>query len=462
MLRRPSPPGPRGRLLGGHIHEFSNLLDFLPRCAREFGDIASFRFGPRRLVLVNHPNLIEQILVTDARHYRKHAGQRLVRALLGDGLVTSEGETWLRQRRLAQPPFLKNRVDAFAPVMTDQIHRHIADWHAGQKLDLHAEMVALAGRIAMATLFGAASELDLRTFNDAIKAVAEGVESRFRRLVNLPDWMPTAENRRLNRALSELNGVAYRLIRGGRGRSTGTDLLSLLGNARHENGSAMPDAQLRDEMVTMFMAGTDTTGLTLTWAWHLLAGHPDAEERLLAEWQTVLRKRTPSAADVPKMPFTECVILETMRIRPPVYVIGREAAEPVELGGYRLRRGSIVLLSQWVTHRDPRWFDEPDQFRPERWENGFVNRIPKYAYFPFGGGPRLCLGNAFALLEATLCLATIGPRFRFAPNPGHPVEPAPSTSLRPKQGMPVTLESRTTAPSSPEINARPGECRALR
>jgi cytochrome P450 len=212
--------------------------------------------------------------------------------------------------------------------------------------------------------------------------------------------------------------------------------------SRHEDGSAMPDRQLRDEMITMFMAGTDTTALTLTWAWHLLADHPNAEERLAAEWQTVLGGREPTAEDLPRLPFTECVIQETMRLRPPVYVIGREAATPVELGGYRLRRGTTVLLSQWITHRDSRWFDHPDEFRPERWENGLILRIPKYAFFPFGGGARLCLGNSFALLEATLCLAAIGQRFRFRPVPGHPVEPAPSTSLRPKAGVWVVVEPR--------------------
>jgi cytochrome P450 len=437
-----SPPGPRGRLLGGHLHEFPNLLDFLPRCAREFGDFAAFRFGPRRVVLVNHPDLIEQVLVSDARFFRKHNGPRLVRALLGNGLVSSEDDTWLRQRRLAQPPFLKNRVTAFAPVVTDQAHRHIAGWRPGQEVDLHAEMVDLAGRISLAAFFGTTSDADHRTFNGAIKIVAEGVESRFRRPIRLPDWVPTPEHRRLRRALASLNDVAYRLIDAGRDRPTGTDLLSRMCRARHEDGSAMPDRQLRDEMVTMFLAGTDTTGLTLTWAWHLLAGHPANEDRLVAEWRTVLRGQPPTADDIPRLPFTERVLLETMRLRPPVYAIGREAIVPVELGGYRLRRGTMVLLSQWVTHRDPRWFDDPDEFRPARWEDGLITQIPKYAYFPFGGGPRICLGNSFALMEATLCLATIGQAFRFIPVPGHPVEPAPSTSLRPKHGVRVTLAPR--------------------
>jgi cytochrome P450 len=437
-----TPPGPRGRLLGGHLHEFPNLLDFLPRCAREFGDVVAFRFGPRRVVLVNHPDLIEQVLVNDARLFRKHNGPPLVRALLGNGLVSSEDDVWLQQRRLAQPPFLKHRVASFAPLVTDHARRHIADWLPGQEIDLHAEMVTLAGRIALAAFFGTTSDADRRTFNGAIKVVAEGVENRFRRPIRLPDWVPTPEHRRLRRALSALNSVAYRLIESGRERPASTDMLSRLCQARHEDGSAMPDRQLRDEMVTMFLAGTDTTGLTLTWAWHLLAGNAADEDRLVGEWRNVLGGRPPTADDLPRLPFTECVLMEAMRLRPPVYAIGRESTSPVELGGFRFRRGTMVLLSQWVTHRDPRWFDDPDEFRPARWENGLINRIPKYAYFPFGGGPRICLGNAFALMEATLCLATIGQAFRFFPVAGHPVVPAPSTSLRPKHGVRVTLARR--------------------
>jgi cytochrome P450 len=442
MPRPAAPPGPRGRLLGGHIHEFNNFLAFLPRCARDFGDVVSFRFGPRRIVLVNHPDLIERVLVMDARNYRKHTGQRLVRALLGDGLVTGEGDAWLRQRRLAQPPFLKHRVAAYAPVMTGQAERHVADWRPGQERDLYGEMAALAGKVAMATLFGSDADADRRAFAAALGVITGVVEARFRRLVRLPDWVPTPENRRLRRALRALDAVVYRLVRAARDRPPGTDLLSVLTHARAEDGSAMSDRQLRDETVTLFLAGSETTALALTWAWHLLAGHPAVEERLAAEWRAVLGGRTPTADDVPHLPFTECVVMETLRLRPPVYVIGREAAGPVELGGYRLRRGATVLLSQWVTHRDPRWFVDPDAFRPDRWENGFAGRIPKYAFFPFGGGPRLCLGNAFAMLEAVLLLATVGRRFRFQPVPGQIVEPAPSTTLRPRDGVPVVLASR--------------------
>jgi cytochrome P450 len=441
MPRAALPPGPPGRLLGGHIHEFGNFLAFLPRCAA-FGDISCFRFGPRRIVLVNHPDLIERVLVLDARLYRKHTGQRLIQTLLGDGLVTSEGDFWLRQRRLAQPPFLKQRVAVYAPVIIGEAERHIADWRPGEVRDLHAEMAALAGKVAMTVLFGTQPDADRHALSAAMAEVTEIVEARFRRLVHLPGWVPTAENRRLRQALADLDAVVFRIVRAGRGRSPGADLLSVLLHARAEDGSAMTERQLRDEIVTLYFAAADTSALILTWAWHLLAVHPGAEDRLAAEWRAVLGGRPPTAEDAPHLPFTEWVVLETLRQRPPVYVIGREAAEPVELGGYALRRGQTVLMSQWVTHRDARWFADPEAFRPERWQNGLAARLPKYAFYPFGGGPRLCLGNAFALLEAALLLATIGQRFRFSLAPGHQVEPTPSTTLRPRAGVWAVLAAR--------------------
>jgi cytochrome P450 len=212
--------------------------------------------------------------------------------------------------------------------------------------------------------------------------------------------------------------------------------------AQDEDGSRMTDRQLRDETMTLFLAGHETTALTLTWSWYLLAQHPEANERLAAEWRDVLGDRPPTVDDVPRLRFTECVALEAMRLLPPVYILGREATAPCELGGYHVRRGMTVLMSQWVTQRDPRWFDAPDEFRPERWQDGLINRLPKYAYFPFGGGPRVCIGNTFAMLEAVLLLAAVGRRYRFRLVPGHPVEPWPSITLRPRYGLKAVLESR--------------------
>jgi cytochrome P450 len=437
------PPGPPGRLLSGHIAEFHHFLDFLPRCARAYGDVVTFRFGPRRIFLLNHPDLIERVLVTDARHYRKHQGLQLFKVLLGNGLVTSEGDFWLRQRRLAQPAFLRQRVHAYGPIMVELTERHLAGWADGQERDLHVEMEELTGKIALKTLFDLEAEVDRHAFNAAHHQILRIIDARFRRLLRLPDWLPTPENLRLRRALKHLDAVLYRFVQLGRSRPhPGTDLLSVLLLAQDEDGSRMTDKQLRDETMTLFLAGHETTALTLTWSWYLLAQHPEAEERLAAEWRDVLGGRPPAVDDVPRLRFTECVVLEAMRLLPPVYVIGREAIDAVELGGYRARPGTTVLMSQWVTHRDPRWFDEPEKFRPERWEDGLLNRLPKYAYYPFGGGPRVCIGNTFALLEAVLLLAAIGRRFRGRLVPGHPVEPWPSITLRPRYGLKAVLEAR--------------------
>jgi cytochrome P450 len=443
MPRTARPPGPKGRLLSGHIHEFHNFLEFLPRCAREFGDIVTFRFGPRRVYLLNHPDLIEQVLVTDARHFHKHQGLQLFKVLLGNGLVTSEGDFWLRQRRLAQPAFLKHRVAGYGPVMVAMTERHLAGWRPGQERDLHTEMEELTGKIALKALFDLEADVDRHAFNTAHTAILRIIDARFRRLLRPPDWLPTPENVRLRRHLRHLDAVLSRFVQQGRERPTpGTDLLSVLLHARDDDGSRMTDRQLRDEAMTLFLAGHETTALVLTWTWYLLAHHPAAEERLAAEWDAVLGERPTTPDDVPRLPFTECVVLESMRLRPPVYVLGREATAPVELGGYRFGRGATVLMSQWVTHRDPRWFDDPEAFRPERWADGLIHRIPKYAYYPFGGGPRVCIGNTFAMLEAVLLLAAIGRRFRFRLVPGHLVEPWPSITLRPRYGLRAVLAPR--------------------
>ncbi len=437
------PPGPKGRLLSGHISEFHNFLDFLPRCAREYGDVVTFRFGPRRIFLVNHPDLIERVLVTDARNYQKHQGLRLFKVLLGNGLVTSEGDFWLRQRRIAQPAFLRQRINGYGPVMVEMTERHVADWRPGQERDLHVEMEELTGKIALKTLFDLEAEVDRLAFNAAHTAILRIIDDRFRRLLRLPDWLPTPENLRLRRHLRHLDAVLHRFVQKGRERATpGTDLLSVLLHAQHEDGSRMTDRQLRDETMTLFLAGHETTALVLTWSWYLLAQNPDVEARLAAEWRDVLGGRPPAVDDVPRLRFTEWVVLESMRLLPPVYVLGREATAPTELGGYPLRRGTTVLMSQWVTHRDPRWFDEPEKFRPERWDNDLIHRIPKYAYYPFGGGPRVCIGNTFAMLEAVLLLAAVGRRYRFRLATGHPVEPWPSITLRPRYGLRAVLEPR--------------------
>ena len=401
------------------------------------------RLGPRRTLLVSDSELIEQVLVTDAKNYIKHFGARMYSPLLGNGLVTSEGDFWLRQRRLAQPAFLKNRLPRYAPAMTELTEQMMKGWQPGQQIDVSAEMWRLTGSIALRTLFGASAIRDQDAYHAAHHTALAIIHGRFRRLIQWPDWVPLPSNRRLKRALTQLDAFIYDFIRQGRARTEpGDDLLSMLLRAQDEDGSRMTDIQLRDEAMTLFLAGHETTALTLSWTWYLLARHPEVEAKLVAEWQTVLGGRMPVADDVPRLTYTEHVITEAMRVYPPVYLIGREPVIDVELGGYRIRKGTTLFFSQWVNHRDPKYFADPEAFLPERWSDGLAKRIPKYAYYPFGGGPRVCIGNLFAMMESVLLLTAIGRAWRFTLEPHYQAEPWPTITLRPLNGLPAVLTPR--------------------
>jgi cytochrome P450 len=443
-LAKRRPPGPKGRLLTGSLNDFMALrLDFLSGCAQKYGDVCSFRFGPRRIFLVNHPDLIEQVLVTDARHYIKHFGARLYTPVLGNGLVLSEGDFWLRQRRLAQPAFARKRLLGYGAEMVRQAETLLAKWTEGMPVNVHEEMSEVTSAIALKTLFNLDADRDRKAFTGALRGVFDLLSARFRNLIQPPDWLPTPRNLKLRKAIRELDTVVDGFIRAGRARKEpGDDLLSMLIHAQDEDGSRMTDRQLRDETMTLYLAGHETTALTLSWTWFLLAQHPEVEEKLVAEWNAVLNGRSPTVDDLPKLVYTEHVITEAMRVYPPVYLIGREALTDLELGDFPVPRGTTVFLSQWVTHRDPRFYDDPTAFRPERWEGGLAARLPKYAYYPFGGGPRVCIGNGFAMIEAVLLLATIGPRYRFTLAPEPPVTIWPSITLLPAHGIPAVLKKR--------------------
>ena len=438
------PPGPKGTLIGGSLHEFtSRRLDFFLDVAREYGDLASFRFGPRRVFLASHPDLIEQVLVTDARHYIKHFGARMYSPVLGNGLVTSEGDFWLRQRRLAQPAFLKNRVLTYAPVMGELTRKMLANWRTGLEVDVHYQFSSLTSAIALKTLFGLDDQDDRESFVGSLRTAFDLMSARFRTLLRFPYWVPTPANRKLKRAITKLNAVVDGFIAAGRSRKEpGDDLLSRLIHAQDDDGSRMTDRQLRDEAMTLYLAGHETTALTLTWSWYLLSQHPRVEEKLVAEWSRVLGGRTPTPDDLPNLPYTDAVITEAMRVYPPVYLIGREATCDLELGGYRIKKGHTVFMSQWVSHRDPRYFPDPEEFRPERWLDGLAKRLPKYAYYPFGGGPRVCIGNTFALMEAAVILAAVGQRYRFTVQPDAIIDVNPQITLLPRFGIPATLAMR--------------------
>ncbi len=438
------PPGPAGKLLSGSLQSFSSdRLGFLLNMAKDYGPLASFRVGPRRIFLASRPDLIEQVLVTDSKGYIKHFGTRAFKPLLGNGLVTSEGAFWQRQRKLVQPFFLNTRVPTYASIMAELTEEMLESWRPGKSVQIDCEFEALTSKIALKTLFSLDDPGDRQRFGDTLKLALDIMTERLFRFVKFPLWVPTPETLRLKKALAELDRTAHALIAAGRARGrTGDDLLARLVCAQPEDGSRMSDQELRDETMTLFLAGYETTALTLAWTWYLLARHKRVEEKLATEWQSVLSGRTPSAEDITNLPYTAAVIAESMRLFPPAYIIGREATTDLELGGYHVKPGYSVLMSQWVSHRDPKYFADPEAFIPERWENGLAKRLPKFAYYPFGGGKRICVGQSFALTEAMIVLPSVGQRYRFNLHPEAEIKVKPQITLMPANGIPTVLEPR--------------------
>jgi cytochrome P450 len=394
--------------------------------------------------LASGHDLIEQVLVTDAKHYIKHFGARAFKPVLGNGLVTSEGAFWHRQRKLVQPAFLNARVRSYVPIMVELTNQMLSSWTSGKRVQIDFEFEALTSKIALKTLFDLDDHGDRERFDGVLKLAFDLMNARLRRTIKLPLWVPTPANLRLQRAVAELDQTVQGFIAAGRSRQQhGNDLLSRLLLARYEDGKPMNDRQLRDEAMTLYLAGHETTALTLAWSWYLLSQHRNVEETLVSEWKRVLKGATPTAQHLQRLPYTAAVIAESMRLFPPVYVIGREATTELELGGYRVKPGYTVLMSQWVNHRDPKYFPDPEDFRPERWQDGLAKRLPKFAYYPFGGGQRICVGSTFALIEATIVLAAVGQHYRFTVDPDAVIDVKPQITLLPANGIPAILERRS-------------------
>lgn len=440
-----SPPVAPGRLpLIGHFATWvRDPFAFLTR-ARRAGDVVEIEFPGFRAILLHDPALIEQVLVTDAKHYSKDRFALELKRVLGEGLLTSEGEFWLRQRRLAQPAFHKERIAGYASTMVSTTRDELARFVDGETRDIHADLMRLTLDIVGKTLFGA----DVTGRAEEIGVALEAVMNRFADPVAVAvphyDKLPTALNRNFREAVQNLDRMMRGLVRSHREGKTGDgkDLLSMLLAARDEEGHGMDETQLRDETITLLLAGHETTAIALSWAFVLLARHPDVRARLEAELDRVLGDRDPELRDLPELPFADAVIREAMRLYPPAWSIGREALMDTSIGGFAVPKGSQVWIAQWTVHRDPRWFSRPDVFNPARWLDGLQKRIPKYAYFPFGGGPRLCIGHSFATMEAVLVLATIARRFRVELAPDANLAWMPAITLRPKHGVRARLLAR--------------------
>lgn len=439
------PPGPKGQLILGVMNEFNrDSLGFITRC-RDYGDVVRMRFLYVTAYFLYNPTDIEYVLSTNSKNFIKSMSLRsnFFHRLLGNGLLTSEGDFWRRQRRLAQPAFHRQRIGAYGEVMVEYTTRQMSSWQNVEVRDIHREMMRLTLEIVVKTLFNAEVSKDADKVAHVLEKIVQPFASQATLKWILDNRLPTPAHSRFNEAAREIDEIVYRII--AERRASGSDegdLLSMLLAAHDEDGSQMTDRQLRDEVMTIFLAGHETVALTLSWAWYLLAKNPDAEERFHEEIDRVLNGRLPTVADIPNLKYTEMIAKESMRLYPPAYGLGREAIEDCEIGGYRVPRKSQVFMFSWAMHRDPRYFDDPESFRPERWTEEFSAGLPKYAYFPFGGGPRICVGNYFAMMETVLLLATIGQRFKLSLDPEHTVDLMPAMSLRPKDGIKVVVGAR--------------------
>ncbi|HMD08307.1 MAG TPA: cytochrome P450 [Candidatus Acidoferrum sp.] len=439
------PPGPSTGLKRWSLGPLNNgdPLKYFTGLMREYGDLVSLRVLNFRILLLNHPDHIEDVLVNHPRKFIKGRVLQANKRVFGRGLLTSEGDFWLRQRRLVQPAFHRARIAGYASRMVEYTERLLDEWQDGEERDLHKEMMRLTLQIVGKTLFDADVERDAKEVGKSLELLLE-LGANFRRTIFIPHWLPTPTNLRQERAIRQIEKVLYRIIAEKRasGRDSG-DLLSMLLAAQDEDGSGMTDQQLRDEAITLFLAGHETTANTLSWTWWLLAQNPAVEAKLHNELRTVLAGRAPTLDDLPKLVYTNHIITESMRLYPPAWGTARTAIEEHEIAGYAVPKGSGVSFAQWTVHRDARWYDAPDEFRPERWEGDLLKRNPKFAYFPFGGGPRQCIGNTFTLMETALTLATIAQQYRFRLVEGHPVVPLASITLRPRYGIRVVTEARS-------------------
>jgi cytochrome P450 len=441
------PPGPRSSLPGANIFTFRrDPLGYLTRVSRKYGDIAYFKLGPQHVYLLNHPDYIKDVLVTHDRKFKKGRILERAKRVVGEGLLTSEGAFHTRQRRLMQPAFHNRRIGDYARAMVETTARWQERWSNGETRDIHAEMMDLALMIVGHTLFGTDMERASAAVGEAMDAFMDVFSFVLLPFSDFLEKLPLPQVRRVDEARRRLDEIIYRIIAERRGAlaagAQGNDLLSLLLRAQDEEGGtgAMSDEQVRDECVTLVLAGHETTANALTWTWYLLSQHPEIEAQLHEELDSTLGSRLPAAEDVPRLRYAEMVFAEAMRLYPPAWGLARKALEAHTIAGYVIPRGGVILMNQYVTHRDPRWYPDPEKFDPRRWAG--ENDRPKFAYFPFGGGPRQCIGENFAWMEGVLLLSTLAQRWCMRLDRNQRIGLRPVLTLRPKYGMRMLLQAR--------------------
>jgi cytochrome P450 len=452
MAQPARPPGPHINLVLAVIGQmFPSRFPFDPlvfgmNIVREFGDIAHYQVGPLHVYQLANPDFARQILVEEPeKYYKARLIKQAFAPFAGQGLLTSDGALWKQQRKLMQPAFHHGQLTSYGAVMVRRALGMFESFSDGAVLEIQEEMSRLTLAIVVETLFGADVTREAKEVGGLMIAVLDAANDRINSILRTPSWVPTPRNLREKRALARLDELLRRFIEDHRAsREKPSDLLSvLLAATDEESGIGMSDRQLRDEMMTLFLAGHETTAMALTWAWYLLSHHPEVEQKLLNEVSRVLRGRAPTVADLAQLPYTEMVIRETMRLYPPAPGFAREPIEDVRIGGYVVPRGSLISVNTYALHRDPRFFDDPERFDPERFSAGWEERIPRYAFLPFGGGPRVCIGNGFAMMEARLILATVLQRCRLSIEPDQLVVPMQLVTVRPKYGIRMRVQKRT-------------------
>lgn len=442
-------PGPKGHFLLGVLPEIrKDELDYLTRLVREYGDICRVKVVNIPAYILSRADYIESVLITNQKNFIKSVYLRESKALFGKGILTSDGSFWREQRRMLQPAFHHQQVAIYTRAMMSHVNRMLETWRDGAVHDIHQDMMDLTMKIIAEVLFGEDIASETHSIGEALWVFFEQFDDRFG-LYAIPEWLPTPGNLRYRRAIGRLNDLVNSLIRQRQAvRQDSGDLLSALLRARDEGGRGMGETQLRDELMTLFFTGHETTALALSWTWYLLAQNHQVYERFMDEIDKVLENREPTYEDLPRLSYTEMVMKESMRLYPPAYAVVREAVEDCEIGGYRIPAGATLAMFQWAVHRDPRYFERPEEFIPERWEGDFQKRLPRCAYFPFGAGPRLCIGDGFAKAEVPLLLAAIAQKYRVELVPEHPVLLSPSLTLRPRKGIKVVVHKRQPALAS--------------
>jgi cytochrome P450 len=442
-----------GRVVALRTRALSNALVFrrdpltFLKHAAEQGDVTAFRLAGRSTLFVNDPATIADVLVTEARHFRKGWAYQQLKIGVGEGLLTAEGQTHLRARRLIQPGFHRQRMARYAETMVGRAEGLRSTWRDGAIRDLHADMMRLTLTIAAETLFSADIEREGDELRGALADFLEVFDQIFIPFGNIVARLPLPGPRRIRRAGETFDRIVYRIIAERRhdGIDRG-DLLSMLLMAvdTEGDGTGLNDRQLRDEVITLLLAGHETTANALTWTWLLLAQHPAVQEELHAEADTVLGSRLPTIDDLPRLPVHGAVLAEALRLYPPAWLIAREAMSPCVVGGIEVGKGMTVLLSPYTTHRHARYWEDPERFDPARWTPAARATRPRFAYFPFGGGNRVCVGESFALIEATLVLATLAQRYKVALLSDQRVVLEPLVTLRPKGGLRMLLQERVS------------------